>query len=57
MSDGFLTIVDTDDEDIMAGNDGHYYVKVRGDGETELYRFDDIESAIEFVENHKKDVL
>ena len=52
-----LTILDSDVPCVMSGNDGHYYVKVKGDGETELYRFDDIETAMEFVESNKKDVL
>lgn len=55
--ENILTMLDSDVPCVMAGNDGRYYVKVQGDGETEIYRFDDIESAIEFVEQNKKDVI
>lgn len=45
-----LTILDSDVPNVMSGSDGYYYVRAKDeDGEDEMFRFDDVESALEFI--------
>ena len=50
MCDDILCIMNSNIDGVMVGNKGYYYVRAKDeDGNDEMFRFDDVESALAFI--------